>query len=329
MRYVVNIVLFICSILLSLMLGDSFVQPLEVIKALFQQSDDYTNLIINTLRLPRVLLAVMTGAALGIAGCLLQRVTKNDLASPDVIGISQGAVVGSLFFLVVLTSQSERLLFPIAYQSVASMLGAIIVTWLLYHFALKGAFKKERLILMGICLNIFFHGMTMFLIMSSSKRSAQAQIWITGSVHLADYLQVIVLCIAVIITLIIIAYFTKHLDIHQMGKYASNGLGLNYYSITLMALLFVSILTGLSMSFVGGIQFVGLIAPHIASRMRTQSFIGRISMSGLIGSIIVLLSDLLGRTLFLPVEVPAGVFTALIGAPFFIYLLFYRRVRKA
>ena len=329
MRYVIQILIGVCGLFIALMIGDTIISPIEVFKSLFWMSDDYTNLIIHTLRLPRVLLAMIVGAALGIAGCLLQRITKNALASPDVIGISQGAVVGSLFFLIILTTKSEKLLFPIAYQSVSAMIGATLVTILLYVFALRGQFKKERLILLGICFNIFFQGLTMLLIMSSSKRSAQAQIWITGSVHLAEYYQVIVMLIVTILTVIIMFVIGRHLDIHQLGSQMSNGLGLNYQMITVITLLLVSILTGLSMSFVGGIQFVGLIAPHVAKRFKATSFVSLMSMSALIGSLIVLFSDLIGRTLFNPIEIPAGVFTAFIGAPFFMYVMFRNRAMKS
>lgn len=328
MKYLVNLILLLLGMMTALMFGDGWINPVEIIKSFAGISDDYTQLIIFTLRLPRVLLAVTAGAALGIAGCLLQRITKNELASPDVIGISQGAVVGSLFFLIVLTSQTEQLLFPIAFQSVASMIGAMVVTLMLYHFALRRTFLKERLILLGICMNIFLQGIIMFLIMSSNKRNAQAQIWITGSVHLAEYYQVMVITIIIILIILVMAYYTKHLDIHQLGFNMSHGLGLSYQTMTIITLLCVSILSAVSVSFIGGIQFVGLIAPHIAKKMKHYSFIQLLFTSGCIGGLIVLFSDLIGRTIFLPVEISAGVFTALIGAPFFMYLLFSKRFKQ-
>lgn len=328
MKYIVNIILLLLVMMIGLMFGDGFIHPVEIVKSFSGQSDTYTNLIIRSLRLPRVLLAIIAGAALGVAGCLLQRITKNELASPDVIGISQGAVVGSLFFLIILTTATEQLLFPIAFQSIASIVGAILVTFVLYHFALKCTFLKERLILLGICMNIFFQGIIMFLIMYSNKRSAQAQIWITGSIHLAEYYQVIVITLIIIIVMIVMAYYTRHLDIHQLGYSMSHGLGLSYQSMTILTLVCVSILTAISVSFVGGIQFVGLIAPHIAEKIKHHSFTQFVFTSGVIGGVILLLSDLIGRTIFLPVEIPAGVFTALIGAPFFMYLLFSKRFKS-
>ncbi|WP_414052203.1 FecCD family ABC transporter permease [Macrococcus animalis] len=327
MKYVVNLIILLFAIMIALMFGDTFIHPIDIIKSLFDSDDAYMNLIIHTLRLPRILLAIAVGGALGVAGCLLQRITKNELASPDVIGISQGAVVGSLFFLIVLTTSTEQLLFPIAIQSIASMIGAILVTLVLYHFVLKRTFLNERLILLGICMNIFFQGMIMFLIMSSNKRSAQAQIWITGSVHLAEYYQVIIITLIIVISMAIMTYYTRHMDIHQLGFSMSHGLGLKYQGLTILILLSVSILTAISVSFVGGIQFVGLIAPHIANKFKHHSFTQFVFMSGVFGGMIVLFSDLAGRTLFLPIEIPAGVFTALIGAPFFMYLLFSKRFK--
>ncbi|MCU7558551.1 iron ABC transporter permease [Macrococcus capreoli] len=328
MKYVVNLILLLLAIVIALMFGDVWIHPIEILKSFIGGSDDYTMLIIHTLRLPRVLLAVTAGVALGIAGCMLQRITKNELASPDVIGIAQGGVVGSLFFLIVLTSKTEQLLFPIAFQSIASIIGAVAVTFVLYYCALRRTFLKERLILIGICMNIFFQGVIMYLIMSSNKRSAQAQIWITGSVHLAEYYQVIIIVITIILIICIMAYFTRHLDIHQLGFNMSHGLGLSYQIMTVITLICVSILSAVSVSFTGGLQFVGLIAPHIALKMKHHSYIQWCLTSGCVGGVIVLFSDLIGRTLFLPIEIPAGVFTALIGAPFFMYLLFSRRIKK-
>ena len=116
-RLIILTVLLLLTTLLTLMLGDHVLMPQDVIGGLFNGADAYTNLVVTDLRLPRVFLAIVTGAALGVAGCVLQFITKNPLASPDVIGISQGANVGSLVFLIVLTTSTEALLMPIQYLS--------------------------------------------------------------------------------------------------------------------------------------------------------------------------------------------------------------------
>ncbi|WP_323707677.1 iron ABC transporter permease [Mammaliicoccus sciuri] len=324
-KFIILIIMLMLTTLLTLMLGDSFIAPQNVLSGLFKLGDPYTNLVINTLRLPRVLLAIVTGAALGIAGCVLQFITKNPLASPDVIGISQGANVGSLVFLIVLTTSTEALLLPIAYQPIFSMLGAIIVTALLYFLAMRKSYKRDRLILIGISFNILCQAIVMFLILTSNKRSAQAQIWITGSVHQAEYQQVMIVGSILFIVMVILTYYARSFDIHYLGRNLSLALGNPYEHISIIALISMSILIGISMSYVGGIQFVGLIAPHIALKLGAHQFRNRIFYSAIIGAIILLLSDLIGRTLFLPKEIPAGIFTALIGSPFFMYLLIKSR----
>ncbi|MCD8836723.1 FecCD family ABC transporter permease [Mammaliicoccus sciuri] len=324
-KFIILIIMLMLTTLLTLMLGDSFIAPQNVLSGLFKLGDPYTNLVINTLRLPRVLLAIVTGAALGIAGCVLQFITKNPLASPDVIGISQGANVGSLVFLIVLTTSTEALLLPIAYQPIFSMLGAIIVTALLYFLAMRKSYKRDRLILIGISFNILCQAIVMFLILTSNKRSAQAQIWITGSVHQAEYQQVMIVGSILFIVMVIPTYYARSFDIHYLGRNLSLALGNPYQHISIIALISMSILIGISMSYVGGIQFVGLIAPHIALKLGAHQFRNRIFYSAIIGAIILLLSDLIGRTLFLPKEIPAGIFTALIGSPFFMYLLIKSR----
>lgn len=324
-KFIILIIMLMLTTLLTLMLGDSFIAPQNVLSGLFKLGDPYTNLVINTLRLPRVLLAIVTGTALGIAGCVLQFITKNPLASPDVIGISQGANVGSLVFLIVLTTSTEALLLPIAYQPIFSMLGAIIITALLYYLAMRKSYKRDRLILIGISFNILCQAIVMFLILTSSKRSAQAQIWITGSVHQAEYQQVMIVGSILLIVMFVLTYYVRSFDIHYLGRNLSLALGNPYQHISVIALISMSILIGISMSYVGGIQFVGLIAPHIALKLGAHQFRNRIFYSAIIGAIILLLSDLIGRTLFLPKEIPAGIFTALIGSPFFMYLLIKSR----
>lgn len=318
-------ILLLLTTLLTLSLGDSFIPPQDVLSGIFKFSDPYTNLVINTLRLPRVLLAIVAGAALGVAGCVLQFITKNALASPDVIGISQGANVGSLFFLIILTTSTEALLLPIGFQPIFSMIGAIVVTALLYLLALRKNFKRDRLILIGISFNILCQAIVMFLILTSNKRSSQAQIWITGSVHQASYLQVLIISITLLIVMISLLYYARSFDVHHLGRNLSYALGNNHQYISLFALISMSILIGISMSYVGGIQFVGLIAPHIALKIGAHQFKYRVLYSALIGAMILLASDFVGRTIFLPKEIPAGIFTALIGSPFFIYLLLKSR----
>lgn len=319
------VLILMLTTLLTLMFGESFISPQNVLSGLFKLSDPYTNLVVNTLRLPRVLLAIVTGAALGVAGCVLQFITKNPLASPDVIGISQGANVGSLIFLIVLTTSTEALLLPISYQPIFSLLGAIVMTALLYFLALRKSYKRDRLILIGISFNILCQSIVMFLILTSNKRSAQAQIWMTGSVHQAEYYQVLIISIILFITMFVLLYYARSFDIHYLGRNLSFALGNAYQYISIIALLSMSILIGISMSYVGGIQFVGLIAPHIALKLGGHQFKNRMLYSAIIGAIILLFSDLIGRTLFLPKEIPAGVFTALIGSPFFMYLLIKSR----
>nr|WP_263314551.1 iron ABC transporter permease [Mammaliicoccus sp. Marseille-Q6498] len=324
-KLIILIIMLMLTTLITLICGDSIIAPQDVLSGLFKLGDPYTNLVVNTLRLPRVLLAIVTGAALGIAGCVLQFITKNPLASPDVIGISQGANVGSLFFLIILTTSSEALLLPMAYQPIFSMLGAFIVTFLLYILALRKNYKRDRLILIGISFNILCHAVVMFLILTSNKRSTQAQIWITGSVHQAEYNQVIIIGIVLLIVMSLLLYYARSFDIHYLGRNLSYALGNQYQYISIIALVSMSILIGISMSYVGGIQFVGLIAPHIAMKMGAQQFRYRMLYSSMIGAMILLYSDLIGRTLFLPKEIPAGIFTALIGSPFFLYLLLKSR----
>ncbi|TDM02414.1 FecCD family ABC transporter permease [Macrococcus carouselicus] len=319
----------ILATLLALCLGDSYLNPGQAITGALGISDSYTNLIVQTLRLPRILLALVAGAAFGLAGCLLQTLTRNPLASPDVIGLSQMANVGALVFLVLFSTAGGTLWFPVYYQPVPAIIGALLAGSTLYLLSMRKTVDIYRFILIGIGINALAQSFVTLLIMLTNKRAAQAQVWITGSVHNAEYYQVGILSLIVGLITLIVLYNQRNYEVYKLGRDSSVGLGSPYGRVAILTLLLISILLGFAVSFVGGIQFVGLIAPQIAARLVGMKFNRQLIASSLIGSTLVIISDLLGRTLFLPLEIPAGVFTASIGAPFFMYLIFKRRQLKS
>ncbi|ULG72249.1 FecCD family ABC transporter permease [Macrococcus brunensis] len=310
---------------MALCLGDSWLNPVQAVTGLFGREDAYINLVVQTIRLPRILLAVVAGAAFGMAGCLLQTLTRNPLASPDVIGLSQMANMGALMFLVMFTNAGGALLFPVYYQPVPAICCALLAGFVLYLFSFYKQVSIHRFILIGIGINALAQSMVTLLILLTNKRAAQAHVFITGSVQNAEYYQIIVLCTILVVLTGFILYYHRYYDVYKLGRATSIGLGAEYQKVAVLTLIMISILIGFTVSFVGGIQFVGLIAPQLAGLIIGTKFYQHILMSGMIGSMIVVCSDLLGRTLFLPLEVPAGVFTAAIGAPFFMYLLFRKR----
>lgn len=165
---------------------------------------------------------------------------------------------------------------------------------------------------------------TLFMILGPIHQASQANVWITGSVYGSNWKNVWILAPITISLLIIVLVMIRNINIQDLGEEIATGVGTNVQKQRFLLLLISSALTGSAVAFGGGIGFVGLMAPHIARRL-VGSLGALLPLSSIIGAILVLMADSIGRTFFLPVEVPAGVFTAALGAPYFIYLLYRQR----
>ncbi|TDL95226.1 iron ABC transporter permease [Macrococcus brunensis] len=222
--------------LMALCLGDSWLNPVQAVTGLFGTSDAYTNLVVQTIRLPRILLTIAAGAAFGMTGCLLQTLTRNPLASPDVIGLSQMANVGALMFLVLFTSTGGALLFPIHYQPAPAICCALLAGFVLYLFSFYKRVSIHRFILIGIGINALAQSMVTLLILLTNKRAAQAHVFITGSVQNAEYYQVLVLGVILVVLTGFILYYHRYYDIYKLGRATSIGLGAKYQKIAVLTL---------------------------------------------------------------------------------------------
>lgn len=307
--------------MLSLSVGSSFIEPLAVIKHLIGYGSEEHAFILETLRLPRALLAFMVGAALGVSGLILQGIIRNPLASPDIIGITGGASVGAIIFIVYFMGAVSLQWLPLA-----AILGAGIVSILIYLLSWKRGVTPIRLVLIGIGVSAAMNALiTMLLVISETTVTTKAYLWLTGSVYGANWQNVYSMLPWILIFIPLTLLFSRVLDVKELGDEIGVGLGIKvqYYRFLL---LFISVaLAGSAVAFAGGIGFVGLVAPHIARMLIGRSFAPLVIFSILIGGMIVSVADIIARTVFLPLDIPAGVFTAGIGAPFFIYLLYRNR----
>ncbi|WP_078429339.1 FecCD family ABC transporter permease [Alkalihalobacterium alkalinitrilicum] len=312
-----TIMLFI----LSLSVGSSFISPFAVVKHLLGYGNGEHDFILNTVRLPRVLLAFLVGAALGVSGLILQGIIRNPLASPDIIGITGGASVGVLLFIVFLLGTVSIKWIPLAAIS-----GAAIVSIIIYLLSWKEGVTPIRLVLIGIGVAAATKAMVLFMIVTSDTvATTKAYIWITGSLYGADMQDVLSLLPWVLILLPITLMLARIVNVMELGDDIATGLGVKV-QLQRFLLLFISVaLAGSAVAYAGGIGFVGLIAPHIARLLVGRLFGGLVFISALIGGVIVMIADVVARTAFLPMDIPAGVFTSGIGAPFFIYLLYKNR----
>ncbi|WP_404329784.1 FecCD family ABC transporter permease [Mesobacillus maritimus] len=324
----VLVLLAIAAILfvLSAGLGEMKISPLSVVQVIFGGGTDMERLVVQSFRVPRIIVALMVGIGLAVAGGLLQGMIRNPLASPDILGITGGAAVAVVGFLAIFSDEDNALLVSIKWMPVAAFIGAAVVALLVYILAWKNGVSPIRLVLIGIGISTLMQALTtLLMILGPIYRASQANIWITGTVHGSSWNEVKIL-VPLILVLVFCAFImARTVNIQELGDEIATGVGGRVQRQRFILLMISTALIGSSVAFAGGIGFVGLMAPHMARRLVGSAFGALLPVSALIGGILVMLADLIGRTLFSPLEVPAGVFTAAIGAPYFIYLLFKTR----
>ncbi len=320
-----NIFLFIMTFMvffISLTLGDIKLSPLQVAKVLIGSGQEFDQLVVNSFRMPRILIALLAGASLAVAGGILQGMIRNPLASPEMIGITGGASAAVVMFLGLFSNENNSLTISIKWLPIAAFFGALVIALLVYYLSWKKGISPLRLILIGIGISALTHGLTTLLMLTGPiYRAGQANIWITGSVNGANWDDVWILLPWTLLFLIISLLSVRHLNIQELGEEVATGVGARVQLQRFWLLLLSTFLVGGAVAFAGGISFVGLIAPHMARRIVGASYGVLLLAAAFLGGILVMGADLIGRTIFLPLEVPAGVFTAAIGAPYFIYLL--------
>ncbi|MCG8349718.1 MAG: iron ABC transporter permease [Chloroflexales bacterium] len=299
--------------------GEYPVAPLDVIRTVFglETGNPDHAFIVNTLRLPRMLVAVLVGIALGISGAILQGLTRNPLAEPGILGISAGAGLVAVTLIVVVQD------IPSSVIPIAAFAGASFTALLIYLLAWRGGDSPIRMILIGIGLGSIGGALTTLMITFGDIYDVQrALIWLTGSVYGRswDELGALLPWIVVFVPLALLS--ARHLNVLSLGEEVARGLGGQVAQQRGLLLLTAVALASSTVAAAGTIGFVGLMAPHIARRLVGPDHIGLMPTAGVIGGLIVVAADLVGRTIFAPIELPCGLVTAAIGAPFFIYLLY-------
>ncbi|MED1467276.1 iron ABC transporter permease [Bacillus salipaludis] len=303
--------------------GELKINPLTVVKVLFGAGPEMETLVITSIRLPRIIVALIVGMSLAVAGGILQGMIRNPLASPDVLGITGGASAAVVGFLVLFSDKNHSLTVSIAWLPLAAFIGAGVVAFIVYFLAWKNGVSPIRLVLIGIGISALMQACTtLFMVMGPIYQASQANIWITGTVYGSDWKNVSILIPWAVIFILIALIAARMINIQELGDEVATGLGGKVQKQRFFLLMISTALIGGAVAFAGGIGFVGLMAPHMARRLVGSSFGALLPASALLGGILVMLADLIGRTMFSPLEVPAGVFTAGIGAPYFIYLLF-------
>lgn len=296
-----------------LCVGESYVAPGEVLKVLLGQPSS-SELVVGTLRLPRMVLGLLVGAAFGVAGALIQTVARNPLASPDIIGISQGAgalTVGALTFGV--TSYTT-----LPYLSVA---GGVAAAALVYVFAWRGGLHATRFVLIGIGFAIALRSVTtLFMTKGDYLVAQQAQIWMTGSLNGRGWEEAAPLGWTMLVLLPAVAWAARAQRTVTLDDDTATALGVRLGRVRLGLVLLGVILASVATGAAGPVDFVALLAPQIARRATRTAQIPLLC-SALLGAVVVVVADLAARRLLSPTELPVGVLTAAVGAPYLIWLI--------
>lgn len=315
------LVLVFLAAVISVGAGDMFIRPDRVLGAIFGTGNEAHVMVVQKLRLPRILTGLLAGAALAGSGAILQGVLRNPMASPDIIGVTGGASVAAVMFLTYGIGLSG-----IGWLPVFAFTGGVLVSVLLYVLAWKNGASPVRLILIGIGISsLTSAGTTMMIIFNPRNDAAMAYVWMTGSVYAANWTNVATILPWVAVLLPLAFLYARHVNISLLGDETAISAGSPVESKRRVLLLISVGLAASAVSVAGNVGFVGLLAPHMARRLVGSNFARLLPVSVLLGALTVLLADLAGRTFFLPLDVPVGVFTSMVGAPFFIYLLYRNR----
>lgn len=318
----IALLLTCCAAIVSLGMGEMKIHPLDVGKVLLGMGTEQHALIVGQFRMPRILTAILVGSALAAAGAIMQGIVRNPLASPDVLGVSGGACVAAVGYLLLFEGFSIKWLPPVAF------LGATLTTLLLYALAWKKGVTPLRLVLIGVAIKIATGAIvTLMVTFSPFLLQNKALLWLTGSIYGVSRDDVLMILPWVAALMVSAAVLARKVNIQQLGDDIATGVGSALQRDRFSLLMICSALVGTAVSVGGDISFVALLAPHIAKQLVGPSFGASLPLSALIGSLIMLIADLIARVAFSPIDIPVGVFTSAVGAPFFIYLLYKNRNR--
>jgi iron complex transport system permease protein len=314
------------TLVFSISYGEYDIPPLEVVRTILninQDHPDYKNyaLVVHTFRLPRIVLAFLVGMALATSGTIMQGITRNPLADPYLLGVSGGAGLAAVAIIVWLRNV------PFGLLPWAAFFGALLMAGAIFTLAWKnGSSTPIRLILIGIALESVVGAFTtVMLLFGEINDVQQAYVWLTGSVYGRNWEHVQSLGAWLIVFLPAAFLLARGLNTLGLGDDTAKGLGMRVeYQRGLLLLVSVA-LAAAAVAVSGTIGFVGLIAPHITRRLVGPAHEGLLPVSALFGGALLVLADLIGRWVIAPSELPVGIVIAMIGAPYFMYLLYRSR----
>lgn len=310
------------ALLLATALGEQPIPPARMVAALLGPGTAPMQdvFILRDLRLPRALLAALVGAALGLAGTITQAVMRNPLAEPGLLGINGGAALAGLTVMLWLPGTSAALV------PVAALSGALAATALIAVLAWRRGIGPQRVILVGLgCGALMGAGASFLSAFGEVSAVQRAMLWLAGSFTGSSWRAVLGMALTLAPLLALTWSFARVLDLLAMDEAVARGLGLRVGAARGAMVAIGALLAGASVAAAGPVGFIGLMAPHLARRVTGPGHAALIPAAALTGALLLLLADLAGRSLIAPNAIPAGIMAALMGAPFFAWLMWKGR----
>ena len=321
--FVISILSLLIVVVFIISMNTGFIKlsPLEVLRTLFGFGTDKQQLILFEFRLPRIIISILVGMGLAVSGCILQGISRNALADPGILGINAGAGLAVMLFISFFPSTTAT---PVFLLPILAFAGAGITAIIIYTLAYKRheGISPMRLLLTGVAVAAGISAAMIVLTLRLSPENYQfVATWLAGSIWGSNWKFVLSLLPWIIVLLPFVFSKARVLNVLNLGDLTATGLGASIEKERRVLLAAAVGLAGASVSVSGGIGFVGLIGPHLARQLVGSRHQFLLPAAALTGGLLVLIADTIGRWILQPSEIPAGIVVAIIGAPYFLYLL--------
>ena len=326
----VLVILLLGIAVVSASVGSSGISPLDVVRALFGGGDEMSRTIVWNVRLPQIATGIGVGIALAMAGCIMQNVLRNPLASASTLGIAQGASFGAAVAIVFFqagvqtgarTAVAHAITSPYTVVLFA-FLGGIATTAIILLLARAAGVSPTSLILAGVALSALFSaGTALIQYFADDMRIASIVHWTFGNLGRASWTEIGIIFAVNILAFGYFIYNRWNYNSIESGTSTAKSLGVNVDAVILFGMSIATLISAVAIAFVGTINFIGLVAPHIMRRFVGNDFRFLIPTSALMGAIIILVADIASRTIASPAILPIGALTSFMGAPLFLYLI--------
>ena len=311
--FIIAIILLLVTTIYSAVTGSIEVSVIELIKGLFTDTNENVQ-IIKDLRLPRIIISLFAGAALAVSGVLLQAVMRNPLAEPGIIGVSSGAA----FISIIMISLFPMLFF---YTPLFAFIGGAFAFILVYMFSWKSGLNPLRMILIGVAINAAFTGLSELFTMANQSSMTSGISVTTSTLSMKTWSDVEVIVIYGTIGLVLAFFLYAWCNHLGLEDKTLKNLGFRTNRARLIISIVAVLLASIATAIAGMFTFVGLLIPHIGRSLVGTDHKVLIPFSAIMGALLILIADTLGRTVMAPIEIPASILLAVIGGPFLIFLL--------